>query len=206
MTGGYIAYTMGLPIKLLAAVNENDVVHRAFDTGVFSLSEAVIQTYSSAMDIQKPYNIERLFYFLSGGNCKVVKNIMDTIEKDGHCDLPSELLATNNCITTTKVSKEDTLATMEYVMKQFQYLLCPHTAVGMHAALDYQKEKKSENVVVIATATPAKFPEVVEKAGLPLHTSLAFSDSRKEAKLFMEEEDNWEQILRTTVVEVMSLQ
>ena len=206
MTGGYIAYTMGLPIKLLAAVNENDVVHRAFDTGLFSLSEAVIQTYSSAMDIQKPYNIERLFYFLSAGNCKVVKNIMDTVEKDGRCDLPSELLATNNCITTTKVSKEDTLATMEYVMKQFQYLLCPHTAVGMRAALDYQKEKESENVVVIATATPAKFPEVVEKAGLPLHTSLAFSDlhSRKEAKLFMEEEDNWEQILRTAVVEVMS--
>ena len=208
MTGGYIAYTMGLPIKLLAAVNENDVVHRAFDTCVFSLPEAVIQTYSSAMDIQKPYNIERLFYFLSGRNCKLVKKIMDKVEKDGRCDLPSELLAANKCITTIKVSQEDTLATMEYVMKEFQYLLCPHSAIGMRAALDYQKKKERGSVVVIATATPAKFPEVVvEKAGLPLHPSLStFSElhSRKEAKLFMEEKDDWERILRTAVVEVMS--
>ena len=77
----------------------------------------------------------------------------------------------------------------------------------MRAALDYQKKKERESVVVIATATPAKFPEVVEKVGLPLHPSLStFSElhSRKEAKLFMEEKDDWERILRMAVVEVMS--
>ena len=30
MAGGYIAYMMGIPIKFLAAVNENDVVHFHF--------------------------------------------------------------------------------------------------------------------------------------------------------------------------------
>ena len=207
MAGGYIAYTMGIPIKLLSAVNENDVVHRAFDTGVFSHSEIVLQTYASAMDIQIPYNIERLFYFMSGGSCETVKSVMEKFEKDGTCNLPSELLACNHCITTTRVSQQSTLATMEYVWKEFQYLVCPHSAIGLCAALDYQrKEQGSEDLVVIATATPAKFPEVVEKAGLPVLSFPTFAElhSKAETKLFMEKEDDWEQILRVAIVEAMS--
>ena len=43
---------MGLPVKLVCAVNENDIVHRAISTGDFTMSEKVMQTWSSAMDIQ----------------------------------------------------------------------------------------------------------------------------------------------------------
>ena len=43
---------MGLPVELVCAVNENDIVHRAVSTGVFSMSEVVQQTWSTAMDIQ----------------------------------------------------------------------------------------------------------------------------------------------------------
>ena len=207
MAGGYIAYMMGIPIKFMAAVNENDVVHRAFDTGVFSLSEIVLQTYASAMDIQIPYNIERLFYFMSGGSCETVKSVMEKFEKDGTCNLPSELLACNHCITTTRVSQRSILATMEHVWKEFKYIVCPHSAIGLCAALDYQrKEQGSEDLVVIATATPAKFPEVVEKAGLSVPSFPAFTElhSKVETKFFMEKEDDWEQILRVAVVEAMS--
>ena len=208
MAGGYIAYMMGIPIKFLSAVNENDVVHRAFDLGVLSLSEIVLQTYASAMDIQIPYNIERLFYFMSGGDCEVVKSIMEKFEKDGNCNIPSELLASNHCITTMRVSQQRTLATMEYVWREFQYLVCPHSAIGLCAALDYQQtEQGSTNLVVIATATPAKFPEVVEKAGLPIPSSPAFAElhSKTETKLFMEKKEDWEQTLRVAV-EAMSRQ
>ena len=43
---------MGLPIELVCAVNENDIFHRALSTGDFTLSENVVLTWSTAMDIQ----------------------------------------------------------------------------------------------------------------------------------------------------------
>ena len=49
---GSVANKMGLPVKLVCAVNENDIVHRAVSTGDFTMSEKVMQTWSSAMDIQ----------------------------------------------------------------------------------------------------------------------------------------------------------
>jgi len=47
-----LAQKMGLPVQLVCAVNENDIVHRAISTGDFTLSENVAQTWSTAMDIQ----------------------------------------------------------------------------------------------------------------------------------------------------------
>ena len=51
-TAGLYAHKMGLPVELVCAVNENDIVHRAISTGVFTMSELVQQTWSTAMDIQ----------------------------------------------------------------------------------------------------------------------------------------------------------
>ena len=213
ITGGYIAYMMGLPVRFLAGVNENDVVCRAFTSGVLALSKSVLQTYASAMDIQVPYNIERILYFMSGGNCEVVKKVMEEFEKTRSCNLPAEILGNNKCISTMMVTKDDTLSTMTYVWKQYSYLLCPHTAIGMRVALNYlgvpftdggetaQEEKKAiiHDVIVIATATAAKFPEVVEKAGgipLPSFPAIAELYGKPEKKLFMEKDEDWEGVLR----------
>merc|ERR1711915_411990 len=52
IASGYVAYEMGLPIKMVASVTPNDIVHRTLQTGDFSLSETVLQTWATAMDIQ----------------------------------------------------------------------------------------------------------------------------------------------------------
>lgn len=208
ITGGYIAYLMGLPIRFLAAVNENDVVHRALHSGEFSLSDEVQQTYASAMDIQIPYNIERLFYFMSGGNCDMMRGIMEQFERKGSCSLPSEILESSRCVSTTRVGMEETLSTIQHVWKEFNYLLCPHSAIGMHAALQYlQKLPKDadspgrSDIVVLATATPAKFPDVYTKIGidLPLVPAIAELHCKPEVKSFMERGEDWEGILRQEV-------
>ena len=49
---GYVAHEMGLPIRMVAAVTPNDIVHRTLQSGDFSLSEVVLQTWATAMDIQ----------------------------------------------------------------------------------------------------------------------------------------------------------
>ena len=217
ITGGYIAYMMGLPVRFLAGVNENDVVHRAFATGVLALSE-MIQTHATAMDIQMPYNSERVFYFMSGGNSEVVKTVMEQFEKTSRCTLPADILGNNKCISTMRVTSDDTLSTMEYAWKQHGYLLCPHTAIGMRVALNYlgiQLSGKSESetapkddkdrihdVVVVATATAAKFPETVERVGsipLPSVPAIAELYSKPEKKLFMEKGEDWEAILRQAI-------
>ena len=51
-SAGYVAYEMGLPVRMVAAVTPNDIVHRTLQTGDFSLSEVVLQTWATAMDIQ----------------------------------------------------------------------------------------------------------------------------------------------------------
>lgn len=49
---GCIAQKMGLPIRLVVAVNSNDIIHRTVQKGDFSLGEVVKPTLASAMDIQ----------------------------------------------------------------------------------------------------------------------------------------------------------
>jgi len=53
IAGGEIARQMGLPIrKYCAAVNANDITHRAFQTGAFHKSDTMIKTLSDAINIQ----------------------------------------------------------------------------------------------------------------------------------------------------------
>ncbi len=57
---GYVAHRMGLPIeRIVVAVNANDILARALETGRYARGEAAA-TSSPAMDIQVASNFERL--------------------------------------------------------------------------------------------------------------------------------------------------
>lgn len=43
---------MGLPLKLVAMVNSNDIMHRMVTSGDFSMAANVTQTLAPAIDIQ----------------------------------------------------------------------------------------------------------------------------------------------------------
>lgn len=215
IASGVIAHTMGLPIKFVSAVNENDIVDRAFRCNDFSLADTVKHTPSSAMDIQMPYNIERAFYYLSGQNSDILREVMETFERDGCCKLPPVVMENNTFLETTRVDTSDMFATMKKVWRENSYLLCPHTAVAMHGALNLvEKQNKSfdplsdnnqptpQDIVVIATATPAKFPEVISSVGLsvPLLESIDRLSSLPEKKEMVERDENWEQRMREAVM------
>ncbi|MEM6280274.1 MAG: threonine synthase, partial [Verrucomicrobiota bacterium] len=55
-------------------------------------------------------------------------------------------------------SDEEILANIKMVKEEYDYLVCPHTACG------FQEIDPSKTNVVLATAHPAKFPEVMKKA------------------------------------------
>ncbi|XP_030683184.1 threonine synthase-like 2 isoform X8 [Nomascus leucogenys] len=91
LVAGCIAQKIGLPIRLVVAVNRNDIIHRTVQQGDFSLSEAVKSTLASAMDIQVPYNMERVFWLLSGSDSQVTRALMEQFERTQSVNLPKEL-------------------------------------------------------------------------------------------------------------------
>ena len=98
-TGGVIARTMGVPLRLVCAVNENDIADRALRLNDFSLSGRMLHTPASALDTSLPYNLERVFYYLCGQRADIVRDVMDTLEKDGRSHLPTAITEVTRSLT-----------------------------------------------------------------------------------------------------------
>ena len=81
MTGSYMAKKMGVPIGMMCAgVNINDITHRVVQTGKFHREETMKMTLSEALNIQVPYNFERILFYLTQSNDKLVKEWMSTMD------------------------------------------------------------------------------------------------------------------------------
>ena len=155
---GYLARRMGFPIdKLIVATNENDILSEFFNTGTYRRGE-VRYTSSPAMDIQVASNFERFLYYHLDGDSARLRAFMAEFAETGTATVArpgdDEFLA-------TAVSVEDTAATIKRVYEQWDYVVDPHTAVGMAAA---ERFAVSGTKVCLATAHPAKFPETVDAA------------------------------------------
>ena len=162
---GYLAREMGLPVQtFICAVNANQTLFRAFTEGVFAPS-ALIPTCSSAIDIVLPYNFWRFLYFASGRNWEKIKSWMDKLDAGGRVELDEETRdAINRGFQPVSVTDELTLKTIrEHFESAPSYLIDPHGAVALTGALSLRIDD-STPVVCLATAHPAKFPDVIAKA------------------------------------------
>jgi threonine synthase len=160
-----LARYMGLPIKLCAAVNENDVIYKLVSTGRMTISKDSVATNSPAMDIQVPYNVERVLYIISGGRSDLVKNWMTSFYDLSVLQLDEnwqKKLRDN--LSSFTVTSSQVAATIKHVWDTKRYLLCPHTGVGMHAATTMPSLQAHSKLIVVATAHPAKFQAAIETA------------------------------------------
>lgn len=157
---GYIAKRMGLPIsKLLLATNENNILTRFILYGDYSLG-SVVSTLSPSMDIQVASNFERYLYFLYDENPTRVREAFAKFSKTGRMEFsPGERATVTSDFMSQSVDRAGTLKTIESFYKETGYLLDPHTAVGVRAALDHREN--GIPVICLATAHPAKFEEAV---------------------------------------------
>ncbi|XDB55279.1 PREDICTED: threonine synthase-like 2 isoform X2 [Capra hircus] len=200
---GCIAQKMGLPIHLVVAVNSNDIIHRTVQWGDFSLSEVVKPTLASAMDIQVPYNMERIFWLLSGSDSQVIRAFMEQFERTKSVRLPKELHSKlSEAVTSQSVSDEAIIQTMGRCWQENQYLLCPHSAVAV--SCHYQqvdRQQPSPPRCCLAPASAAKFPEAVQAARLTLDTPAEIlALEHKEARCTpMRKGDDWTRMLRDTI-------
>lgn len=135
VTACYWAKFLGFPIdKILIANNANKVLVDLIGSGTYE-PRASISTLASAMDVGDPSNLERLVaLFSSFGEFKEQMDIasVEDLEIKG---------AIVECY------------------EKFGYLICPHTATAYHRLQSIQSNKPW---VIMATAHPAKFEEIIE--------------------------------------------
>ncbi|XP_069369668.1 threonine synthase-like 2 [Paralichthys olivaceus] len=166
IAAGFIVKRMGVPLKLVAMVNSNDVVHRAVTAGDFSMAANVTQTLAPAIDIQDPYNMERVFWLLLDRDGASVKNMMEEFQNTHKYSLPEnhrKLLS--QVLSTGTVTDDGILETMRRCWDENQYVLCPHSAVAVWHHY-HCPPVPGINRCYIATASPAKFQAAVQRAGL----------------------------------------
>jgi threonine synthase len=167
---GYLARKMGIPIHtFICANNQNKTLHTAFSTGRFK-KEDLCPTLSTAIDIVIPYNFWRFLYFSCGSDPVRLNQWMTEFEKNGeiHFDKKTHEIIKKGFVSFS-VSDEMTLATIRQTWKTRRYLLDPHSAVAVSAAKTFQSNSNHpKKIVCLATAHPAKFPDVVQKALSPV--------------------------------------
>lgn len=160
---GYLASRMGLPVAgLMIATNCNDVLHRLLSSGSYA-REALHPTLAPSMDISVSSNLERLLFDLYGRDGAVIAGLMDAFN-EGPIELSNDALASaRELFSSRRVDDEETLACIASVHADCDYLLDPHSAIGVVAARDFQLPGNVPRVT-LATAHPAKFPAAIERA------------------------------------------
>ena len=150
---GILAYRSGLPVKhFIAACNANDVVPSFFKNGEYNPKPSV-STISNAMDVGDPSNFTRILEIFS-----------------------DDLETLRSVVSAVSVSDEVTKDTLKYVFEKENYLLDPHGAVGYHALREYLDQHENDKGIIIETAHPVKFYDVVEPvigSGVPIPEGVA---------------------------------
>ncbi len=169
---GHIARKIGLPIgKLVAATNQNDILHRCLTTGRYQI-DGVKLSISPSMDIQVSSNFERALFDAYGSDGGAVAQLMDELKNQGGFALsPRAHQALAESFASGRASEAETEAAIKSIHAATGEVLCPHTAVGAHVATAHLG---TVPMVTLATAHPAKFPDAVANAcgqrpGLPPH-------------------------------------
>jgi len=159
---GWLLTKMGINIRgFRVATNQNDVLHRLFHTGEYSLG-SVVPSLAPSMDIQVASNFERLLFFILDGDSGRVREVMNRFLQEGrYC---FENFAVDG-FSSSSVSDLEIPEIIRSVSREYGYLVDPHTACG------FKDLRPDEKHLVLATAHPAKFPEVYENAGMEKPTS-----------------------------------
>ncbi|MGP4843574.1 threonine synthase [Marinobacter sp. 1Y8] len=188
---GYLARGMGLPIsQLVIATNRNDILHR-FMSGNRYEQHKLEHTLSPSMDIMVSSNFERLLFDLHGRDGAAVRDLLERSQNEPVSIEDYRWKAARKLFDSAAVDDEATCQTISEVFKKNEYLLDPHTAIGVNAARSCRRDK-TVPMITLGTAHPAKFPDAVEKSGvsvkpeLPLHLADLFD--REERYTVLEED------------------
>jgi len=152
---GWMVHQMGLPVdQFVVATNQNDILYRLFNTGRYE-PESVHPSHAPSMDIQVASNFERFLYYHNEKNADGTLAQMAEFKEKGSIEI-ANFNASN--FRATRSDDKDILTNIRTVKETWDYVVDPHTACG------FQDIDLNKTHVVLATAHPAKFPEIIKKA------------------------------------------
>jgi threonine synthase len=162
---GYLAKKMGLPItQLVVATNRNDILHRAISDNDMSKSE-LVHTLSPSMDIMVSSNFERMLFEIYDHDGAAIDDLMKRFKTESVQLDESRWNKVRELFDSCAVDDDATCQTIADVHAETGYLLDPHTAIGVKAARECNRDK-AVPMIVLATAHPVKFPEAILSAKL----------------------------------------
>lgn len=133
-TAAYWAKAMGFPIReIVLATNANSVIPDYLNTGNFQ-ARASIPTLANAMDVGNPSNLQRLQFLFPK---------FETFKEN---------------VRAMSVSDDIIKRTIVDVHRHQDIIMCPHTATAYHV----RQQLSNEPWIIVATAHPAKFNNVIE--------------------------------------------
>jgi len=143
LTAGLFAKRAGLPVShFIAATNVNDIVPAYLESGRYE-PRASVTTIANAMDVGHPSNFERMRWLYHDN--------VDEMRRD---------------ITGCRFRDEDVREIIRRVYEDRGYLLDPHSAIAYlglkrQEGMDGRGERNGRMGILLATAHPAKFAEIV---------------------------------------------
>jgi len=158
---GYVAMKMGLPIKkLIIATNNNDILKRTFNTGIYKPAK-VEHTISPSMDIQVASNFERLIFDICSCESSETLKLMNDLNEKGELIIKKgNLSKIHKIFFSESLSDKETKLVIKEIYESEKKLVDPHTAVAIGVA---NKISLENEVLILGTAHPAKFPDVIIK-------------------------------------------
>jgi threonine synthase len=161
---GWMLQKMGVPIRgFRVATNQNDILHRLFTTGEYRVSE-VHPSLAPSMDIQVASNFERFIHFAVGRDPARVRAVMDTFKRTGRYTFEN---FNRDTFTASRTTDAEIPGIIQRVYRDFGYVCDPHTACAFKGAGRGGGAGGAESgcaQIVLATASPAKFPETIRAA------------------------------------------
>jgi threonine synthase len=171
-----LAMQMGLPVKqLIVATNSNDILHRCISANHY-VKHDLVATLSPSMDIMVSSNFERLLFDLYDRNGEELAQLVTDLNSGKATSLDTQRWKTaRETFASHKVDDELTCQVIKQVAEEHNYLLDPHSAIGVEAGRVCNQHPEVP-MITMATAHPVKFPDAVIKAGqaspqLPRHLS-----------------------------------
>lgn len=175
LTAGLFAKRMGLPVKrFIAANNENDVVYKYLQTGLYEPRKSV-PTIANAMDVGDPSNFARIL--------DLYHHSHEAMRQD---------------IQGFRYSDKEIRKVVKEVYSESGYLLDPHGATAYQALIEGLQP--GESGVFLETAHPAKFlgpmEKIVGEGNVPIPDKLAgFLEGEKQSVPLSKEFDDFKAFL-----------
>lgn len=162
---GYYAKLLGLPVKhLIVASDKNNVLFDFLTTGTYNRQRPFFQTISPSMDILISSNLERMLYYMAEGDTRLISMLMNDLNQWGAYEIPDDVLAKIRHLFGCGWADEDQVrAAIHDCWEKNHYVIDPHTACAYFVAQQIPSDPLTPRVI-LSTASPYKFPRVVNES------------------------------------------